>query len=271
MAVVRLVAVGLQGVFKKRIIFVYICKIVCHTGVFCLSRRGKIWLRRRKDFMLKVVVFDGGYGGELFADKLEEELPVIEVIRVIDWRNADKLLLSAKDARRVAKEALRPYIGRVDLIVFANHLLTATSLNYFRRKYSLQKFVGLELKEPDTFINRETLILTTKAVIRTTKFFNYLLKLKRNCKTLALDEWPNKIDDGELDTEEIRNVLSDFMFGKKFYPKEVILLCAQFCDVKNEIRNVVGNNTRIYDSFDDCVRNVCKALRLKGGAMRRCK
>ena len=41
--------------------------------------------------MLKIVVFDSGFGGELFADIIEEELPVVEVIRVIDWRNAKEL------------------------------------------------------------------------------------------------------------------------------------------------------------------------------------
>ena len=219
--------------------------------------------------MLKVVVFDGGYGGELLADRLEEEVPVIEVIRVIDWRNADKLLLSAKSARRVAREALRPYIGRVDLIIFANHLLSVTSLRYFRRKYPVQKFVGLDLKKPDTFINRETLILTTKAVARTINFYNYLFRLKRDCRVLTLDDWPNKIDDGELSSEEIKNVFGDLTCEKKFCPKEIILLCAQFTDIKNDIRNTMGNNIRIYDSFDDCVRNVCRTLRLRGGVKKR--
>lgn len=221
--------------------------------------------------MLKVVVFDGGYGGELMADKLEEELPVIEVIRVIDWRNADKLLLSAKTARRVARDALRPYIGRVDLIVLANHLLTATSLKYFQRKYKEQKFVGMELRKPDTFINRETLIMTTRAVARTINYHNYLFSLKRKCRTITLDDWPNLIDDGELSSGEIKNVLDNFMFEKKFYPKEIILLCAQFSDVKNEIYNAIGGNVRIYDSFDACTRSVCKALRLRGGTGKRTK
>ena len=58
--------------------------------------------------MLKVVVFDGGYGGEFFADRLQDELPVIEIIRVIDWRNADKILKKPKAARKIAKNALRP-------------------------------------------------------------------------------------------------------------------------------------------------------------------
>ena len=82
--------------------------------------------------MLKIVVFDGGYGGEIFADYLQENLPIVETIRVIDWRNAEKILLKAKDARRVADAALRPYIGKVDLIIFANYLITITSLKYFR-------------------------------------------------------------------------------------------------------------------------------------------
>ena len=69
--------------------------------------------------MLKVVVFDNGYGGEFFADLLKEELPVIEIIRVIDWRHAKEIQESPRKARQLAKDALRPYIGRVDLIIFA--------------------------------------------------------------------------------------------------------------------------------------------------------
>ena len=98
--------------------------------------------------MLKVVVFDSGFGGELFADYFEEEMPVVEIIRVIDWRNAEGYLRGPRTARKLAREAIRPYIGRVDLIVFANQLVSVTSLKYFRRKYRGQKFIGLGLKEP---------------------------------------------------------------------------------------------------------------------------
>ena len=40
------------------------------------------------EFMLKIVVFDGGWGGELVADYLAEELQTIEIERVIDWKHA---------------------------------------------------------------------------------------------------------------------------------------------------------------------------------------
>ena len=214
--------------------------------------------------MLKVVVFDGGYGGELFADKLKEELPVVEVIRVIDWRNADKLLLSPKDARRITEESLRPYINNVDLIVFSNHLLSLTSLDYFKRKYRKQKFIGLDLRMPDSFVKHNILILTTKAVARTRKYQNFIFHLKRKHKTLTLDSWPDKIDDGELSETEINETLKNYLFKVKFEPKEIILACAQFSDIKNEIKNVLGKSIKIYDSFDITIRAIYKELKIRG-------
>ena len=70
------------------------------------------------NFMMKIAVFDSGFGGELFADKLEEELPIVEVIRVIDWRNAKKLQNNPLKSRAIIKKALKPYINKVDLIIF---------------------------------------------------------------------------------------------------------------------------------------------------------
>ncbi len=215
--------------------------------------------------MLKVVVFDGGYGGEFFADQLEEALLVLDVVRVIDWRNADKLLTGPRSARKVAKNALKPYIGKVDLIVFANHLLAATSLRHFRRKYKNQKFIGLGLKRPDTFIKRDVLILTTKAVARSISYHNFLFQIKRRSKTLTLDHWPLEIDNGDLTEDKIRATLGKLLKREKFKPQEIILACSQFNDIKTELRNIFGHNLKIHDSFDDTVRNVCKVLCIRGG------
>ena len=214
--------------------------------------------------MLKVVVFDGGYGGEFFADRLQDELPVIEIIRVIDWRNADKILKKPKAARKIAKNALRPYIGKVDLIIFAKHLLTITSLKYFERKYRSQRFIGLNLKEPDTFAKRDILIMTTKAVTKTINYYNYLLRLKRKSKTLVLDAWPLKIDDGELTIYEIKETVKLFLLKNNFNPREIVLACSQFEDIKKELREIFGKNIKIHDSFNDTLYKACKILKIRG-------
>ena len=215
--------------------------------------------------MLKVVVFDGGYGGEFFADKLAEALPVIEIIRVIDWRNAEKILSSPRAARKTAETALRPYIGRVDLIIFANHLLTLTSLRYFRRKYKKQNFIGLNLKAPETFIKNDVLILTTSAVSRTMRYRLFTFRLRRHIATLNVDSWPIKIDDGELTEQEVAETINNALINKKASPKEVILACSQFNDIKPALRKALGHNLKIYESFGDAIRQTCKVLRIRGG------
>ena len=218
--------------------------------------------------MLKIVVFDGGFGGELFADKLEEALPVVEVIRVIDWRNAEALVIKARSARQVAEKALGPYLGKVDLIVLANHLLTVTSLRYFRRKYPKQKFIGLPIEEPKRPIKREILILTTRAVARTFNYRHFVWKLRIKSKTLALDTWPAKIDDGELTGAEIVKTLESVAVMRE-KPMDIILACAQFSDIKDELSEYFKSNVKVYDSFDTTIREICRVLKIRGGVGRK--
>lgn len=215
--------------------------------------------------MIKIVVFDCGYGGEFFADRFEEEIPVVDIIRVIDWRHAEQYLNSIKDSRVLAEAALRPYINKVDLIILANHLLSITSLKYFRRKYPKQKFVGFSLKTPDTFIQRDTLMITTKAVTRTMEYHGFLFRLKRKIKTITVDTWPLKIDDGELTDEEISETISAFIKKKHIQPEEIILGNAQLEDITSDLRKLFGHNLKIYSSFNDTIREACKLLHIRGG------
>lgn len=215
--------------------------------------------------MLKIVVFDSGYGGEFFADRLEEELPIVEVIRVIDWRNADKMLTNPKEARRIANGDLRPYIGKVDLIIFANYLITATSLKFFRRKYKNQRFMGLNLTKPKSSPKENILILTTKAVTRTINYYNFILHLGHKSRTVTLDSWPALIDDGELNYLKIKETLFSYVdYANR--SQEIYLFCSQFYDIKPELTKLFGRNLRIHDGFNDTIRDVSKTLRIKGGA-----
>ena len=216
--------------------------------------------------MLRIVVLDSGFGGELFADKLEENLQVMEIIRVIDWRNADKYLHNKKEARRAAEEALKPYLGRVDLIVIANYFLSVTSLKFFLRKYKNQKFIGLDLPMPSTFIDRDTIILTTSSMCRTMNYHNYVARLHRHTLTVTLDDWPGKIDDGILTRGEIEAVMAEIIVTRKFIPKEIILACSQFNDIKPLLVDIFKNNIKIHDDFGDTFTNVCKVLNLRGGS-----
>lgn len=208
--------------------------------------------------MLKIVIFDSGYGGELFADYLEQELPVVDIVRVIDWRHAVAIQQNAKLARKFTEEALRPYIGKVDLIIFANYLLSITSLKYFCRKYKNQRFLGLNLYHPCNF-NRRTAIITTNAVAKTftCKYFAHQIK----AEIYTLDDWPILIDDGELGHAKIRRDLTPIKAKK---PTQLILACSQFADLEDELRKIFGHNIKIINNFDQTTREACHLLKIRG-------
>lgn len=207
--------------------------------------------------MLKVVVFDSGYGGELFADYLSEEVGTIEVIRVIDWRNAEDLQKSARLARKITENTLRPYINQVDLIVFANYLLSVTSLKYFRKKYKKQKFAGLALPEPNP--SKRPAALTTAALSRSKSFRYY--SVKNHLKSFILDDWPILIDDGELGNAKLHR---DLKRVKAYQPTTIVLACSQFSDLLPELRRFFGHNLKIIDGFEDTLRETEQILGLRG-------
>lgn len=209
----------------------------------------------------KVVVFDSGFGGELFADYLEEEIPIIEVVRVIDWRNSTKIISNLKSARLAAETALRPYIGSVDLIIFANFLLS-TDLRYFCRKFKHQKFLGFPLRFNQVKPNTKTaLILTTKALHNTLSHRIFVHKLKTKTHTVDCDTWPELIDDGELSDYMIYQKLESY---KKFSPNLIILTCTQFIDIKPTLIKIFGPNVKIEDNFQFVLKSLCRTLKLRG-------
>lgn len=215
--------------------------------------------------MRKVVIIDSGYGGEFLADRFDEEIGVIEVIRVIDWRHSEQYLNKPKTARELAAKALRPYIGKVDLIVLANHLLSATSLNYFKHKYPEQKFIGLGLKQPECFTKKRVLILTTKTLTKTMAYHGFIFALKKHkVRTMLVDHWPELIDEGELDSTDVRQSIAEFIKARHIAPDAVVLANSQLEDIKPELKRFFGRKVKIYSGFDDTLREACKLLRIRG-------
>ena len=213
--------------------------------------------------MLKIVVFDGGYGGELFANRLASELPVVEIVRVIDRQNAEIILTQPRKARAVAENALQPYLGRVDLVILANYLLSATSLNYFRKKYKAQKFIGFTLKSKRIAIKKATLILTTSATAKNLAFFTLAHRMR--AKTVFLDSWPPMIDNGKLTKKNVESVIGSIL-GElhNFSPEQILLICGDLTEFIPEFHKIFGHNVRIVDSFDDAIRDTYRILNIRG-------
>lgn len=92
--------------------------------------------------MLKVVVYDGGWGGELVADYLGRELTTVEIIRVIDWVHAPYDGRDLLEIVELVEANLQDYIGEVAAIVLGGYV-TSMVLEILKQRHPEQIFVGL--------------------------------------------------------------------------------------------------------------------------------
>ncbi len=220
--------------------------------------------------MLKVVVFDCGWGGESFANYLESELPIVEVVRVIDWRHAPYNKLGVEDVLKYTEGALLPYIGTVDVIILASYEATISSLEYLKGKYPKQKFLGanLEILSEDSGV--KFLVLTTSFVANS-KFYSSRKEelVDKSFYELICDDWPQLIDDGELTKEMIKQKLLNY---RDMYSDAVVLGCTQFSDVRDDLADAISwKQGRIIDEFALLLKNLCHLLGLRGGDGKRKK
>lgn len=203
----------------------------------------------------KIVVFDNSFGGELFADYIEKELPIFDVIRVICW--GEKL------SRDFTIQKMRPYIGHADLIILLNPFLTITALGYIRKKFPNQNFIGLKpVSKIPKNRSKRVLFLTTKQTRRTITYQLHHFSLAKKTRIIDCDKWVKLIDTGEYITEEMVNdlkVLGDFK------PQLVVLDNAALLDAKPEIRKYFGPTVAIKDGFKKTFNELCATLDIRGG------
>lgn len=242
--------------------------------------------------MLKVVVFDSGWGGEVVANYLENELQVVEIIRAIDWKNIPYERLTLAEIRHHAEIMLRKYIGKVDLIVFGGYITTLAALNYFEQRYPLQKFVGLG-------VNYYRILKSRHFPEHVTVMMDNLLlggdickELRRNLpnSTIIVPDcsgWEMMTNAGELSQHILRSELEPYFLlyngrtgtrprkpwntAGQIKSDVVLLLNTHYWEVKQEIEQLFGYSVRVMDFREKLLHDVCFALGLLGVDGRRSK
>lgn len=170
--------------------------------------------------MLKIIVFDGGWGGEVVAQYLEQELKVAEVVRLIDWHGVPYEDKSEAEILQIAEENLQRYIGKVDLIVLAGYAVSLV-LPELQNRYPMQKFVGMGINYERILRARiypeRVAILAGKTVSES----RWRQNLRENLvySTLILPDcsgWEALINEDLLTKEVLRSELAwDFVIQRK--------------------------------------------------------
>lgn len=223
--------------------------------------------------MLKVVVMDSGWGGEMVANYIEEELAILEVIRVIDWRNAPYAGKSRMEILRCIETALRPYLGRADAVVLAG-FMPSLVVDALRRRHPGVKFVDFNLdKLRITGVPVKKVMILADSRLREMAEYKELRWRAWLWTTEIMepdcDAWRRMIDEGEMNKEFLRRELAPYLEGERV---DVLLVAnTHFWDIKRELVEILKWQVRVVDYRQGILRELCKALRLRGVDGRRAK
>lgn len=295
--------------------------------------------------MLKIVVFDDGWGGELVADFLMQELKIAEVIRVIDWARSPYSNRSCAEIYNLIIGHLEPYIGTVDAIVLGGYTVSL-AINELRAKFPNQVFVGMGINYDLILRSRnslENVVILAESLVGKSAL---QLELRRKLPYSTLifpdcDGWQEKIDAGAMTKEWLEmDLMTDFCTkprglrslkkpnkdktlkgqqikkishakvsndslkmaikklglvaekvkanekaelelrldsyngvntsnenlanDERIKPDVVLLLNTHFWDVKKDIEEILGWDVRVMDFRDKLLRDICRAVRLRG-------
>lgn len=164
--------------------------------------------------MLRIVVFDGGWGGQIVADYLSSELATADVDTVIDWQCAP---YEDKDPRLLltrAKELISTEIGKADLIVLGGYVVSLL-IKDLRAAYPGQKFVGMGINFYRVLKTRclpECVTIMGDDILQRSTVFE---RIRQNLpdSTLVFPDcsgWEHLIDIGEMSTDILRYELGDY-------------------------------------------------------------
>lgn len=236
--------------------------------------------------MLKIVVFDGGWGGEVVANYLEEELNVVEIVRVIDWKNAPYDEKSVEEITKFAEENLQEFFGKVDLIVLGGYAASLAK-ETLCEKHPEQKFVGPEINYD--LILRARCYPEQVAILAGKTVYDSLVRTEVREKlpysTLILPDcegWEELINEDMMTKEIVRAELAwDFVLQKqkddvfkenevktagrrKVKPDAVLILNTHFWDVREYLEEAFGWKVRMIDFRQKLLHDICYTLKLRG-------
>lgn len=216
--------------------------------------------------MLKVVVLDSGWGGEAVANYIEDELAILDVIRVIDWRNAPYAGKTRMEILQCIEAVLRPYWGRVQAVVLAG-FMPSLVVEALRRRHPETKFVDFNLsKLRITGVPvKKVMILADSRLKETAEYKELRWRvwlytteiMEPNC-----DKWRKMIDEGEMTSEYLRRELEPYLKGERV--DVLIAANTHFWDIKRELVEILRWQVRVVDYRQGALRELCKALRLRG-------
>lgn len=189
---------------------------------------------------MTIGVFDSGLGGQMVAERLKPLLPNHDFNVINDQANLPYGDKSAAEIIRLTEAAIQPLLETCPIIVLACNTATAAAIDYLRRKYPQNKFVGFEpmIKPAAALtVSGRVVILATAATRHSDRYQKLLGAYGENIELVEPDttDWARLIEIGRADDINLSATQAAAESGADV----VVLACTHYLALEDRLRHLL--------------------------------
>lgn len=213
-------------------------------------------LNKEFQMLKQVVVFGHKVSENVIGRMIEENLPV-EVIKVMSSKDDDYLGNTESEIREQTELMLRPFIGKVNVIILCEPEIAFSAQTFLSKKYPYQKFVGYGQNLPNLLKNKQTArVLLSKSVKKMTRY----QEIKSEFTNMEISE-------REFSLKERQHVRSRDLIDyatRDFSGGLIIIYTPDLIRMKSLIEKKFTWRADVVDMRPSLLRETCLALNLRG-------
>ena len=200
-------------------------------------------------------IFDSGVGGLTVLDTLRQKLPHENLIYIGDNKNCPYGDKTKEQLIQYTVEICDYFVSQnVKMIVLACNTTSANCLTKLQSRYPDIPIVGVISSTVHYFLSTEkkrVLIIATNATIQSHKYKSLIHEYEKDVEVyeLATPKLVPLIESGEY-KNGIHNVLNEYLLSYKDKIDSIVLGCTHYPIVKNQIKDVLGENTDYISSSE---------------------
>ena len=213
---------------------------------------------------MKLGIFDSGIGGKAVAEFLQHEFPKAEILRVDDHENVPYGDKTLEKVRELTNSAIQPLLSaKCTVIILACNTATAAAIEFLRKKYPEQKFIGLEPMVKPASEQTKTGIIAicaTPGTLSSERYQNLKHLYGRGVTILEPDcsDWARMIESDELDELIIKNTIEDVLNEDADI---IVLACTHYHWIRELIEQTATGRAQILDPSTAITKRVRHLLK----------
>lgn len=215
---------------------------------------------------MKLGVFDSGIGGEAIAAALQLTFPEAIIHTVNDRSHLPYGDKQPQEVIQLTNAAIQPLLVEGnDVIIIACNTATALAIEWLRKEYPNQKFIGIEpMVKTATRLTRSGIVAVcaTPATLRSARYAELIEAYGANLKVIEPDcrKWAYWIENDQLNQAHVKQIVDEVCDQGA---DVIVLGCTHYHWIKELIVELAAGRATVIEPSEAIGRRVKQLLQLR--------